>query len=491
MNAKIGMSAYHDLLNTACRESFLTFMEKAFSIMKPGERFDTSGHHQAIEYVLMEMKEGRRRREMITIPPRSGKSLMISAAWPAWVLGRRPSERFICVSYSDRLAEDLSNVTRTLMESAFYRELFPQTRLERRTLDLLETTQGGGRRATTVGGSVTGFGGHWIIVDDPMKAGDAHSQSAQEAVTNFFDQTLPSRFDNPAEGKLLVVMQRLHQNDLVGHLVERGGYNQLKLQAIATEDAKIQIGEHTFYQVRAGDLLQPARFSQAFLEDTRRSLGSAAFEAQYQQEPTPDGGLVCKRDWVMRYDHPPCRSEGEVIISLDTAVKTNPANDFSAASVWLRVEGRHSLLYVWRDRVEFPDLCHKVRSLIGEYSPVAILIEDAGSGSSLIQQLKREGLPAIACKAKDPKEVRFASVTPHFEAGNVYLPKEAPWLATFEKELFGFPAGQHDDQVDSVSQYLKWAAERAASFFSCDWGYDDPDGGGAPDGDDLLWPRAW
>jgi predicted phage terminase large subunit-like protein len=197
-------------------------------------------------------------------------------------------------------------------------------------------------------------------------------------------------------------------------------------------------------------------------------MGSGPYEAQYQQQPLPADGNMIKREWLRYADAPPPRANGQVTLSLDTAVKEDPANDYSACTVWLEAEEKHHLIYVWRDRVNFPTLHQKVHELVGVFRPNAVLIEDAGSGSVLVQVLERERVPAVARRAKNSKTGRLSSVSIYLEAGHMVLPKDAPWLAEFEAELLGFPGTRYDDQVDSLSQYFGWVRERPASVFEWD-----------------------
>ena len=269
-------------------------------------------------------------------------------------------------------------------------------------------------------------------------------------------------------------MQRLHEDDLSGHLLlTRDRWRHLKLQARATEDAEIAIGSGVFHSVRAGDFLQPKLLPPYWLETQKLDMGSAAYEAQYQQQPLPAEGNMIKRQWLRYADTPPAREAGRVALSLDTATKDGTENDHSACTVWLEADGKHHLLHVWRDRVNFPTLHRKVQELVGLFRPNAVLIEDAGSGSVLVQVLHGEGVPAVPRKAKDPKPVRLSSVSTYLEAGLMWLPKDAPWLADFEAELLGFPGARHDDQVDSLSQYFGWVRERPTSMFECDWMRDE------------------
>lgn len=460
------------MLNWIASKDLPVFTRKAFEVLNPGTTLDDNWHLDAIAYVLNELALGGRRRQIINVPPRTLKSQLCSVIWPAFLLGQNPSAKIAVVSYAEPLAEELSTQCRRLMQSRFYQAVFPGTQLDRQTNLLLTTKRGGERYATTIGGSFTGIGADFIIIDDPIKASDAYSPTMREAVFNFFRQTLSSRLNHPAQGRFLLVMQRLHEDDPSGHLLRSGGWKHLKLQARATEAASIPIGNGRYHQIAENDLLIPSRLSQAVLDLQQRMMGSAAYSAQYQQEPAPAEGAMIKRAWL-HYFATPSPLAGPVTLSLDTASKDNPQNDYSVCTAWTEANGKHHLIDVWREKVDFPTLLHRMDMLLARHRPSNILIEDAGSGTTLRQLLQRKGVPAVACKPKDSKIVRLSSVSQYFESGLVWLPNDALWLAAFEAELLGFPAARYDDQVDSVSQYLGWVRDRPQSTFSCDWGWDD------------------
>ncbi len=460
------------MLNWIASKDLAVFARKAFEVLNPGATLEDNWHIEAIIYVLDELRAGSWRHQIINMPPRTLKSQLCSVIWPAFLLGQNPSAKIAVVSYAEPLAEELSTQCRRLMQSPFYRGVFPGTLLDKQTSLLLTTKLGGERYATTIGGSFTGIGADFIIMDDPIKASDAYSPAMRDAAFNFFKQTLYSRLNHPSQGRFLLVMQRLHEDDLSGHLLRVGGWRHLKLPAQATEAASIPIGGGRYHQIDENDLLFPSRLSQDVLDLQRQTMGSAIYSAQYQQEPIPTDGAMIKRAWL-QYFATPLTLPGPVTLSLDTASKDNPQNDYSVCTAWVEANGKHHLIDVWRAKVDFPTLLHRVDMLLARHRPSNILIEDAGSGTTLRQLLQRKGVPAVACKPKDSKIVRLSSVSQYFESGLVWLPNDAPWLAAFEAELLGFPAARYDDQVDSVSQYLGWVRDRPQSTFSCDWGWDE------------------
>src|SRR5436190_4202136 len=248
-------------------------------------------------------------------------------------------------------------------------------------------------------------------------------------------------------------MQRLHEDDLAGVLL-RGSdeWTVLSLPAIAEEDEEIPIGNGQIHFRHAGDVLHPERESREVLESLRAQLGPEIYEAQYQQRPVAPGGATIKRDWIRRYDQLP--KSGPIIQSWDVANKQGEENDYSVCTTWLVHENRYYLIDVLRGRFDFPTLRTKVSQHAELHKASQILIEDAGFGTALIQELKTAHFSVIAVKPEYDKKIRMAIQSAKFENGQVFFPKESPWLRDLEGELFAFPNGRHDDQVDSISQAL-------------------------------------
>jgi predicted phage terminase large subunit-like protein len=324
------------------------------------------------------------------------------------------------------------------------------------------TTVGGGRLSISVGGSATGRGGDIIIVDDPLKAEEAESELARSRVLEWFRGTLLSRLNDKEHGQIIVLMQRLHRDDLSGHLLETGYWTHLKLPAIAAIDTIVRIGPQKVMSRRAGQVLHPERESQETLERTKSEIGSQRFSAHYQQEPVPLTGNYINGDWLKYYVELPARKPGDRIVqSWDTAYMPGESNSFSVCTIWLKQGAEFYLIDVFRDRLEFLVLCRKVRSLAREFCADTILIEKVGLGCSLLRELESKPLSGlvrpIGIVPKGDKKDRLIAQTPRIEAGQVHLPVEADWLADFVTEILQFPYGRHDDQVDSLSQFLHWA----------------------------------
>jgi predicted phage terminase large subunit-like protein len=335
-----------------------------------------------------------------------------------------------------------------------------------------QTTLRGHRMAVSVGGAATGEGGDYLIVDDPHNPKKAMSEADRKTSLDWFDQTFTTRQNNKKTGVMVVVMQRLHENDLSGHLLAKGGWEHLKLSAEAHKAHTISIGAFTRYRP-AGDILHPDREGPKELAQARVDLGSYGYAGQYDQEPAPLEGGVIKLHWFQRYRMPPDKRSDRVryVLSFDTASKESELNDYSVCTVWAITPNGWYLIDLWRERVDSVDLKRTAFSLIEQWKPVAVLVEDKGSGIGLIQQLRR-GMhkdeddetspkiraPVVAIEPDGDKVSRAANAAPMIEAGNVYLPESAAWLVPFEAEVRNFPNATHDDQVDSVTQFVSWAA---------------------------------
>lgn len=447
------------------------FIWKVFETVLPGTPYMQNWHVDAIVYQLMRVDSGHNKRLLINQPPRSLKSITASVAYPAWLLGRDPTRRIIVVSYSNELSAELHRQFRMVVEAPWYKALFPATRPARDSGSEFVTTAGGSRYATSVGGTLTGRGADLIIIDDPLKAEDALSDVSRQRLIDWYGGSLVSRLNNKQTGSIVVVMQRLHENDLAGHLLDQGGWYHLDLPAIATEDCSVPVGHYRVFARKAGQVLHEDREDAVVLDEIKAEIGSLMFSAQYQQRPIPIEGNLIKRDWFRFYDSPPAIGPGiSIVQSWDTASMTGLANDYSVCTTWLVAKSDYYLIDVCRVRLQYPDLRRKVATLASKYATTAILIEDAGPGLQLLQDLQRETpngmIRPIGIRPDGSKVDRMAAQSAKIEAGHVHLPRAAEWMDIFMFEMLGFPAARHDDQVDSVSQFLKWVNSRAPTHIA-------------------------
>jgi predicted phage terminase large subunit-like protein len=456
----------HDqhVFNALMRNDLLSFTARCFNHLSPAQILATGWHLEALAWHLEQVFDGKIRRLIITLPPRHLKSIMTSVAFPAWILGRNPSARAVCASYSSELADKHALDCRRIITAPWYQQAFPRTRLspEKNAVADFNTTALGGRLSTSVGGTLTGRGGQILIFDDPMKPDDALSDARRRTACEWFDNTAYTRLDDKRTGAIIIVMQRLHMEDLVGHVLAKDEeWVQLNLPATAPIEQRIPIGLNRFYTRKAGELLQPDREPQHVLDVLRQTLGDYNYSAQYQQEPIPVDGEVFKWGWFQTYDDAPARVPGDrVIQSWDTASKDKELNDYSVCTTWLVKGTAYYLLDVFRKRMNFPDLRKAVISQCERWRPTSILIEDKASGTALVQDFKPGELAGIyrpiPVEPEGDKITRAFAQSNCVEAGQVYIPKTAPWLADLRSELVQFPSGRYDDQVDSISQFLSW-----------------------------------
>jgi predicted phage terminase large subunit-like protein len=322
-----------------------------------------------------------------------------------------------------------------------------------------------------VGGTLTGRGGNLIIIDDPIKPEDANSETKRTAVNEWFDRTLYSRLDNKRDDVIILIMQRLHVEDLAGYVLQKEPWAYLNLPAIAEFEQRIPIGQEEIYVRKAGELLDPAREPKEVLDGLKLALGSFNFSAQYLQCPVPLEGEIIKWEWFLIYDEEPARkSTDRIVQSWDTASKAEELNDFSVCTTWLMRENDYYLLDIVRKKLNYPDLRRTAIDQARRFTADSIIIEDKGSGTPLIQDLRRDPAPGIpypiAFQPEVDKVTRMHAQSAKIEAGHVLLPRRALWLDDFRTELLQFPKGRYDDQVDSLSQFLNWIEQHQRNRIS-------------------------
>lgn len=467
------MTDHRRVLTELRRQMLRAFVEAMFRELYPGTDYSRNWHIATICWHLEQVAKGRCKRLIINVPPRSLKSFIGSVAFPAWVLGRDPSKKLVTISYSADLASTLTGDFRRVVETPCYRQLFPQMKIQGKNTQIEQTTSKSGHRyATSPGGTLTGRGGDIIIIDDPIKAGSVMSKAERGSVNDWFRTTVTSRLDNKTTGAIVIIMQRLHEDDLVGHLTEDDdhGWEVVNIPAIAVEDTRYRIGNQKgmeYYYRKQGEVLDLQREPLEALNEIKRNLGSNAFSAQYQQIPVPPDGIIIRREWLLDCDEMPNVEEADAIVqSWDTAANAAEHNDFSVCTTWAIFGDRYYLIDVLRRRMEFPALKQAALSLIKKYRPHMVMIEGAGSGLSLRQELVSElrGVrrPPLfrAPTPRGDKPTRVMGVTALLEQGRVLIPRNALWRDEFLRECTGFPSAKHDDQVDSLEQFLRYMQSR-------------------------------
>ena len=471
MTNEFSLQLYDEIL----RQDLMSFIHASFLELNPDTEFSTRPHIEVIASRLQACRAGKVRRLIINLPPRSLKSHCTSIAFPAWLLGHEPAAQIICASYGQDLADKLARDCRTLMQGPLYRSLFPRTVIskEKQSVSEFVTIANGFRMATSVGGVLTGRGGDFLIVDDPMKPEEALSETRRKTVIEWYDNTLASRLNNKNTDCIIVVMQRLHEDDLTGHLIEQGGWEVLSFPCIAEQEEvhliESSLGRRPPYCRKPGDVLDPTRESLATLAAIRKSAGEYVFQSQYQQNPMPREGNMVKTEWLASY-RPEERPREFVCIlqSWDTANKVGELNDYSVCTTWGEYDKRYYLLDVFRARLNYPELKQAAKRQAELHHPTIISIEDKASGTQLIQDLRAEQVYSVTPyepPTGTDKTMRLFAQTLVFEERRVLLPVFAPWLADYVRELTSFPGCKFDDQVDSTTQALECLRGRKTSMF--------------------------
>src|SRR5882762_5311412 len=287
------------------RRDLMSFIERSFYELNPQTELLGAPHLELIAAKREACRRGKIKRLIINLPPRQLKSHCASVAFPAWYLAHHPAAHIICASYGQDLADKFARDSRRIMTSSWYRALFPTRLAEQQAVHDFTTTRQGTRMATSVGGVLTGRGADLIIIDDPLKPDEALSESRRKAVNEWYDHTLLTRLNDKERGSIVIIMQRLHQDDLVGHVIEQEDWEILSFAAIAEADEIHQIDGplgRRLFQREAGSILHPERESASTLAHIRQTIGEYNFSAQYQQNPTPVGGAMVKTGWLQYYE---------------------------------------------------------------------------------------------------------------------------------------------------------------------------------------------
>lgn len=470
------------LLTRQAERSLRAYVEQAWPVLEPTTPFLGNWHIDLIAEHLEAVTAGQTTRLLINVPPRYMKSLLVSVLWPTWEWITHPSRRWIFTSYSEALSLKHSLDRRTVLQSDWYQARWGtivQLAADQNVKGEFCNTARGMMIATSVGGSITGKGGDRIVIDDPHNPMQAESDVQREAALEYLQRTLSTRLDDKKHGAMVLIMQRLHERDLSARFQELD-HIEVCLPAEAETHTQIVFPRSGRIITREkGEVLWPAREDRADLAQQQRLLGSAAFAGQYQQRPTPAGGLIFQRHWFQYYDDLPLVEE--FAQSWDMSFKDNKDSDYVVGLV----AGRHGANIYLIDRVKgqwaFSESCRHVRALVSRYpQATTILIEDAANGPAIIDALRHEVWGVVAVKPEGGKLARAHAVQPHVEAGNIYLPNPRPygilvagreWVEDFVHQLTMFPRGAHDDDVDAFTQLLvRWRRGSGIQMHEAVWG---------------------
>lgn len=428
-------------------------------VTKPGWIYNP--HQQIINKALERVFIGRCPRLIINVPPRSGKTELAVKNFIAWATGHFPDSEWIHASYSKRLAARNTYEARSIMQSVEYQQIFPHVTMQQdsKAKDEFRTGQGGIVYATGAEGTITGYGagkkrdgfGGCVVIDDPHNATETNSDTMRKNVLDWYMTTMQSRLNTP-DTPVIVIMQRLHEDDLTGFLLNGGSGEEWEHICIPAID---EHGE-SYWE----EQLPLARLQQM------KIASPMVFSGQYMQSPAPAEGAIFKLPWFQRYNHAPDQCD-MIVHSWDTAYKPKEHNDPSALTVWRVTPSGYYLVDCVTGRWEYPELKRNVVNYAQRDNPHAILVEDKASGQSLLQDLNYEGnLPLISIEPIHDKETRARACAGQVEGKNVFLPIKSEWLADFEHEVTLFPNGKHDDRVDSMSQFLNWLRNKDSAHES-------------------------
>ncbi|HKT10213.1 MAG TPA: phage terminase large subunit [Terriglobia bacterium] len=444
-------------LKSTWENNFYSFAAAGWKILEPSREWRPTWYRKAIAEYLQAMWAGEYKRLLITVPPQSGKSTLVTKLFPTWIWTRAPGARCLFASYSfEGLAVPMSIERRRLIESRWYQEnwggkfqLSQDDNLKWR----YSNSMGGHHIAVT---GATGIGGDLLIVDDPHSADEARSDTERQATVDRFDNTLMTRLTPEGRGLCVVVCQRLHERDLAGTLIEKGGWEHLDLGAEAEKPQKLFMPVSKRWILRRRKaLLDSVSMPKEFLEAKRIELGPAGYSAQYQQRPAPSEGIIFNPAWWKRHSD---RPEVEMIaISVDANFKAG--RDPVAVHAW-GFKGPKSYLIDWQTiQVGFVGTKNLVREFVHAHRANVVLIEEAANGAAIIEELSQE-FPVVPITAIGSKEARAEAVAPQVAAGFVSIPEGARG-DKFVLDAAKFPLGANDHDVDAMTQALNWRRQNA------------------------------
>jgi predicted phage terminase large subunit-like protein len=450
-----------DQLNKAIQErEYYEFFKAAWPILEPTTPLQDNWHIKylcdTLQSEIERIAAGKPKTKdiIINIPPRSLKSSITTITLNAWAWARYPHLRFIAASYASDLAIELATKTRRLVDSTWYQKNWGnvfQLSDDQNTKGMFENTKSGFRKSVGVGGGVTGSGADILLIDDPLNPEEAHSEADRATCIRWFKETLYSRLNNQDTGLRVVIMQRLHQEDLTGWITDNQSSLWRHICLPVSTDFEIKPPELKAHYTDG--LFFPTRFTIEVIAQAKGTLGSYGYAGQMGQSPTPLGGGLIKVSWFKYFTEAPIFTQ--IFWSWDCAVKTGQQNDFSVGLKIGQTNTGFYVLEVLRGKWEYPELKRLVQATGGGQDITGVLVEDKSSGQQVIQDLKRDtDLNIIPFESDKDKIMRAQLVSPTIESGRVYLKDKAAWLPDFITEVSLFPNAKHDDQVDTLTQIL-------------------------------------
>ena len=457
VKAEIIRRAENELKIREARNNLLSFISVTYKDYKIG------WVHQEIcetlDLFFKDLIDGKRPRLIITMPPRSGKSEIVSRRFPAYFLGKYPDLSIISVSYSATLAEDFCRDVQRIIDSDEYKAIFPNTKLSdkkdknyKRTSDIFEIVDHKGVYCSAgVGGGITGKGCDILIIDDPIKnRQEANSENTRKKIFDWYSSTAYTRL-SPIGG-VIMMCTRWHLDDLIGKVLS--DKNQKPFHVISYP----AIAEHDEPHRKQGEALHPERFSLEILNEIKSTLSASDWLSLYQQRPTPEGGAIFEVSKLRYFDESsePKRFD-QIVGSWDMTFKENKTSDFVVGQLWGRKGSEFYLLDMVRDRMDFVKTLKVFINFANKHKNCNCwLVEDKANGTAIISTLKKHISGIIPITPKESKQERAYAITPYLEAGNIFFPKNQKFTKDLEEEMLQFPAGVHDDTVDSMTQALNY-----------------------------------
>lgn len=449
-------------LNTP-KVSLSEYFKSTWPIVEPGTAFKENWHYELICEYLELVHEGKIRNIIFNLPPRSAKSTLITVVWPTWRWTRVPALRGLFASYSGTLSVKHNIARRQIIKSPYFRENWGSLVVlgadqDQRTH--FQNTIMGSMDATSVGGTATGKGGDYILIDDPINADDAWSDAARRTAHRWYDGTVSTRLDDKKTGQKIIVEQRLHPNDISGYVTKKEEFTVVSLPAEAPERTVITFPKSGRKKVRLkGEPLHAEREGKKELAVQKKVMGTVMYGAQYGQNPTVPNAGILKRGWWGYFRE--CPKEKNSVWSWDTAHKDKSANDPTVGLRMVQCLDGYYITDLFRDKILFPVQKKEIENNFNARRTRWVLVEDKASGQDLIPALRRDTrLPIKAVPVDKDKVSRVNFVAPVVESQRVFLKAGAPWIQDFIDECAAFPKGQNDDQVDAFSQALTFFLRR-------------------------------
>ena len=476
--------------------NLMDFIRKAWSILEPHTTFEPGEHLTLIARHLQAVTKGEIRNLLINVPPRHMKSLMVCVFWPAWEWIKSPGRRWLFSSYALSLAMRDSVRCRRLIESDWYQQRWGKQftlTSDQNTKLRFDNDQGGCRLSVSVGGSATGEGGDRVVVDDPHNVTERESELARQAVIDWWDQTMSTRLNDPKTGSRIIVMQRVHEDDLSAHVLAQSNqlpegnpnrYVHLCLPAEFDPTRRCITDFGQDKREKQDELLWPKRFGANEIADFKLRLGPTGYAGQFQQLPVPASGARFQREWFRYYDlvetidqtidaerkhfttvyrllAPDGTFETVEAYSCNRFAVIDPAGTepnqhnrpcFTVIQVWdVTQNGRMILVHQCRKQMQTPKVVQAAKDILKDYDANFIGVEKEGLGLGILQTLKHEGETVIPIAARGSKDARSEIAEIRMAAGMIYFPKGPKWVHDLETECLHFPQGKYCDQVDAMA----------------------------------------